>query len=162
MLIDGHVALCPITIPYLDGSMARLNDPLPLRGHKVRAWLILDPTSMAQEIGATLPPILTCLPPSLCSETDTRLQYVSDFTERVPKHFYVRIVDKGVGAMWGFCRRWVCGALKRFLADEGHTPAPGKPASAASSIRAHIMHSWWELNKAGQLATLYLIGKAKS
>ena len=50
MLVDGHVALCPTTIPYPDGTTARHNDPLPLKGHKVRTQLIKDLTSMAQHI----------------------------------------------------------------------------------------------------------------
>ena len=162
IIIDGHVALCPIAIPYHDGSTARPNDPLPLNGHKVRQQLLQDLTTMAHQIGATLPPPLTYLPPALWPESGARLRSVVQLADQVTKHFYVRIVDKGVGVMWGFCRHWVWGVLQKFLADEGYTPAPGDPSSTVSAIRSDIMRRGWEMNEAGQLAILYLIGKAKS
>ena len=115
IIIDGHVALCPIAIPYHDGSTAGPNDPLPLNGHKVRQQLLQDLTTMAQQIGATLPPPLTYLPPALWPESGARLRPVVQLANQVTKHFYVRIVDKGVGVMWGFWPTGCGGSYRSFL-----------------------------------------------
>ena len=62
--------------------------------------------------------------------------------------------------MWAFCRHWVRGEC--FLKDEGYPEAIMPPAVATQSIRRDILHQGWEQKFVGQLAVLYLAGKAKS
>ena len=106
VLIDGHLALVPLMIPFSDGKEARPNDPLPLPGKKVRERVLKDISTVATHISATLPPLHRLLSPPLWPETGTRLRYISNYAARIMQHFYVRIVDKGVGVLWTFCH-WV-------------------------------------------------------
>ena len=144
VLIDGHLALIPLLIPFPDGTKARPTDPLPLPGNKVRDRLLKDITTMAPHISTTLPPLHCLLPPPLWPETGTKLHYISNYAARITKHFYLRIVDKGVGVLWAFRRHWVWGVLEQFLHAEGYIESPltpqastcaggGNPALPASS-----------------------------
>ena len=56
MIIEGHVAFVPVHVIYLDGTVARPNDPMPLPGHKIKQSMIRDMETMAEKIGATAPP----------------------------------------------------------------------------------------------------------
>ena len=39
--------------------------------------------------------------------------------------FYVRIVDKGAGVLWGFCKQWVWLQVAKFLTKGGYQQVPG-------------------------------------
>ena len=138
-MIEGHLAIVPGAIPFPDGTLARPNDPLPLPGDKVRKKLMKDRGTVAQQISATLAHLRCFLPSSLWPETGTRVKYITDYAAGITQHFYVRIVDKGVGVMWAFCHHCSWHVLQGFLQAEGYVPAPLTPSAAVKSIRSDIM-----------------------
>ena len=102
-IIDGHIAYTPLWVPA-SNTYARPNDPLPLRGSSVRTQLLSNLRKMAEQIGASLPPLELMLPDSLWPESSRVLTQVRRFAKSVCQSHYVRIVDKGVGVLWAFCR----------------------------------------------------------
>ena len=53
--------------------------------------------------------------------------------------------------------------LESFLQAEGYIESPlTAPQAATNAIRKDLMRRGWEASSVGQLAVLYLIGKAKS
>ena len=160
-VIDGHVAYTPLWVPTSD-IYARPNDPLPLRGSSVRSQLLSDLKKMADQIGASLPLLELMLPDSLWPETGHKLTQVRKFAKSVCQSHYVRIVDKGVGVLWAFCRHWVWGIIQQFLKSEGYTPSPKTLPQAMAFVSAELDARGWDRNTAGQLPLLYLLGKFKS
>ena len=51
---------------------------------------------------------------------------------------YPRIINKGVGVMWAFCRHWVWGVLQQFLESEGYAPFPMTLPQALSFVREEL------------------------
>ena len=62
------------------------------------------------------------------------LNYVQDRASELCEHFYIRIVDKGAGEMWGFCRQWMWDAVEEFLKKEKYIPHP----APAKFVAAHV------------------------
>ena len=112
--------------------------------------------------GASLPPLELMLPDSLWPETGHKLTQVRKFAKSVCQSHYVRIVDKGVGVLWAFCRHWVWGIIQQFLKSEGYTPSPKTLPQAMAFVSAELDAGGWDRNTAGQLPLLYLLGKFKS
>ena len=104
-IIQGHVAYT-LLVPC-EGTYLRPNDPLPLKGSKVCAQLIKDLTKCADQLGADLPPLHLHLPHSLWPKTGSALHTTRLFATVVFESHYVRIVDNGVGVMWGLCKHCV-------------------------------------------------------
>ena len=133
-----------------------------VRGSSVRSQLLSDLKKMADQIGASLPPLELMLPDSLWPESGRKLTQVRKFAKSVCQSHYVRIVDKGVGVLWAFCRHWVWGIIQQFLKSEGYTPSPKTLPQAMAFVSAELDARGWDRNTAGQLPLLYLLGKFKS
>ena len=162
MEIEGHKALIPISVTDTTGNPLRPNDSLPLAGPKVRAQLFKDITKIADQIGATLPNLHRLLPPSLWVESGTNSRHVDAKAQRISDSHYVRIVVKGVGVMWGFCKHWMWGVVESFLASEGYVSTPEGQHDVLKRIHNIIDKNGTDRDPAGRLAYLYLVGKAKS
>ena len=162
MEIEGHKALKPISVMDTTGNPLCPSDSLPLKGPKVRAQLLKDITKIADQIGAALPNLHRLLPPSLWVESGTNSRHVDAQAQRISDSHYNRIVDKGVGVMWGFCKHWLWGVVESFLKSEGYVSAPEGQHDVVKRIHNIIDKNGWDRDPAGRLAYLYLIGKAKS
>ena len=97
--IEGHLAFVPIHISYLDGSVARPDDPLPLPGNSVRKRLYKDLMAMGERIQVTVPHLTRFLPRDLWLETGSTMKYIERFIQRVSLAMYIRYVDKGTGVI---------------------------------------------------------------
>ena len=160
--IEGHKALIPVHVESLDATTLRPNDPLPLKGTKVRARLFKDITKIAGQIGAEVPNLEHMLPSTLWCESGSTVRHVEQQATAICASHYVRIVDKGVGVMWGFCRQWMWDILEEFLIQEGYTRCNQSQQDITAQIRKIIQSNGWDNDQAGRIASLYLIGKAKS
>ena len=162
MEIEGHKALIPITVTDTTGNPLRPNDSLPLKGPKVRAQLLKGITKIADQIGATLPNLHCLLPPSLWVESGTNSRHVDAQAQHIGDSHYVRIVDKGVGVMWGFRKHWMWVVVESFLTSEGYVSTLEGQHDALKRIHNIIDKNGWDRDLAGRLACLYLICKAKN
>ena len=160
--VDGLLVLVRVKFPLSDRSLARPNDPLPLPGGKVRSQLIKDLVAVAEQISAELPDVHRMLPHSLWSEIGATLREARSTAQRICESQYVHIVDKGVEVMWGFRKHWMWGVLEEFLKKEGYIKCTDTSETVAATVRIAIHANGWDDNPDGRLATLYLIGKAKS
>ena len=160
-IIQGHVAYTPHLLPC-EGTYLRPNDPLPLKGSKVRAQLIKGLTKCADQLGANLPPLHLHLPHSLWPETGSALHTTRLFAVVVSESHYVRIVDKGIGVMWAFCKHWVWSVLDEFLTAEGYVSSSLSVPQALAYIRSEIKKLRWSADSSRQLPLSYLLGKYKS
>ena len=162
MEIDGHKALLPVWVRSHDGTILRPSDTIPIKGSSVRAQLIKDLQRIAQQVGAEVPHLQRMLPPSLWSESGNTLKIIEKQASDISASHYVRIVDKGVGVLWGFCKHWMWTVLHKFLVQEGYTACHDTPAQVTARIKSIIDSNNWESDPVGRIASLYLIGKAKS
>ena len=64
--------------------------------------------------------------------------------------------------MWGFCKHWMWGVLEEYLRKEGYIKCTDAPETVTATVRKAIRANGWEDNPDGRLATLPLVGKAKS
>ena len=102
--VDGHFCLLPVTIDY-QGSLCS-TDPLPCRGHKSRQATLKSLTNLAQALH--VPPLpddflASLLPPSLFSDDSCLRRRVQDIARTISEHAILRVVDKGLGLLSGFC-----------------------------------------------------------
>ena len=74
----------------------------------------------------------------------------------------MRVVDKGPGQLWGFCKSWAWQQLQAFLSAQGYSPQSRDMAEVLQSLQTQIVNSGWPLNPQGTMVLMYLIGKAKS
>jgi hypothetical protein len=95
-------------------------------------------------------------------ESREALASVSKQAETICSSLYARIVDRGVGHMWGFCKSWAWDQLEAFLKDEGYTATPDTPNAISQSLKQRIGNQRWYVNPQGRLGCLYLLGKSKS
>ena len=97
--VDGDLVLIPVHVALSDGSLARPNNPLPLRGSKVRSQLIKDLTAVAEQISDEMPDVHRMLPHSLWSKTCATRREARLTAQRICGSQHVRIIDKGVGVV---------------------------------------------------------------
>ena len=161
-IIEGHVALIPVTLRDMKSQPLRPNDSLPLTGSKVRTKLFRDLEQIAKQINATLPNLHEALPPTLWPENGSLYRHVQTEAKHISSSHYVRIVDKGVGVMWGFCKHWMWSVLMEFLQKEKYVQCHESAASVQQRVSDLVMARDWQKNPMGKLALLYLIGRAKS
>ena len=143
VFIDGALAVCPlipftkcvcvcvsvcvpVPVSYPDGSPCRPNDSLPLPGRVAQAATIKVVKQVCDQPHAPYPDFFAALPRFMWPESSEALACVSKQAETIGSSLYVRIVDKGVGHMWGFCKSWAWDQLEAFLA-EGYTATPDTP-----------------------------------
>ena len=75
---------------------------------------------------------------------------------------YIRIVDKGVGRLWSFCKWLAWGDLQSFLGDEGYVGCSWVANSVIADIKQVVICNNWSPNPNAKLGCLYLLGKRKS
>ena len=161
-LIDGHVALVPITVFYADGGVARPNNPLPLPGWVAKSQAVKAILKICSDPQLPCPNLPDALPRNLWPQSGDMLAYVRERANFVCESLYVKIVDKGVGVMWGFCEWWAWGQLQDFLDPEGYKDCSVTAPAIKSALQSTITKAGWECNLKGRLCSVYLIGKSKS
>ena len=75
---------------------------------------------------------------------------------------YCRIVDKGPGLLWAFCRRFMWDEVTKFLHKEKYTPKNISKQQYISKILDDLRVRDWPINPNGNVAMFYLFGKSKS
>ena len=96
------------------------------------------------------------------SELGAQLNAVRQQAHLLSSALYIRIVDKGVGLMWGFCKLRAWDQLRGFVTGEGCIPCTARAASVESTLHEKNKHVHWDVNPKGQLGSLCLLGKVKS
>ena len=162
--VQGHFCLLPLRIDHLDTTL-RANDPLPCNGDLSRKGAIKSLHQLAAVLG--VPPLFDdhvslLLPRSEFSEGGELRRRVQMLARDLSQVAVVRIVDKGPGQMWGFCRQWAWDELQNFLVQQGYTRESRDMPEVLRDLHTAISANNWALGTKGKLALLYLIGKAKS
>ena len=108
--VQGHFCLLPLRINHLDTTL-RANGPLPCNGDLSRKGAIKSLHQLAAVLG--VPPlsddhVSLLLPRSEFGEGGELRRRVQMLARDLSEVAVVRIVDKGPGQMWGFCRQWDC------------------------------------------------------
>ena len=119
---QGHLAIVPVRIKTRDGQVLRPRDGLPINGLKARDVTCKAIQAFAKQVKGTMPDLHTSLPASLFPESGADLKYVQTVVTDLSCMLYVRIVDKGPGELWGFCRAWAWDVVHDFLIKEGYKP----------------------------------------
>ena len=91
-----------------------------------------------------------------------KLRAIRAFAERLTSVVYVRIVDKGPGLLWGFCKKFVWDALLEFMTAKGYVRDSCSVKEYTTKIREMVQSKQWSLNQNGEIALLYLLSEAKS
>ena len=132
----GAMWLTPLSWYPVRARTSAPTTPYPSTEKKLCVQLIKDLTKCADQLGADLPPrhLHLHLPHSMWPESGSALHTTRQFAALVSDTHYVRIVDKGVGAMWAFCRHWVWSVLDEFLIAEGYVASSLSVQQALSYI----------------------------
>jgi len=154
----------PVSIEY-EGSILRSSDPLPCTGQKSRRATIRSLSALASALN--VPPLQdsflsSLLPPSIFPNDGSLRCRVQQLAKQVSQHAVVRIVDKGPGLLWGFCRAWAWDALQEFMVKQGYTRESDAHLNILKCLQSQASVKKWPVNAKARLALLYLIGKAKS
>ena len=159
--IEGHLALIPVKI-HLRGKPLRPDDSIPMSGSKVRSRSLTDLQRIPHQIGASVPNLAGMLPLSLWPDSGSAVRSVQSQVTEISQSHYVRIVDKGVGMLWGFCEHWMWSVLEEFLRKEKYVPCSQSQQEISDAVKKLVQGNDWTVNPQGRMALLYLIGKAKS
>ena len=160
--IDGHLALIPVQIQDLKGVALRPRDPLPVTGRRARRCAVRALSTFADQVQGKLPDLDVYLPDFLFPERGNLLFSVRRKVETIADHLVVRIVDKGTGELWGFCRHWLWKTTEEFLRKENYIPSDATPEQVTSEIAKLVSSKGWNTNSKARMCALYIIGKAKS
>ena len=76
--------------------------------------------------------------------------------------FVVRIVDKGAGQLWDFCRQWAWDATGRFLEEGGYESVQQEVSSYMAEAVSNAKTLGCPVNPKAKITHMYLIGKVKS
>ena len=142
--IDGHKAPILVRVRSLNCIDLCPNDLLPLKGSKIGARLINDLCKIAQQVGADIPSPQIMLPPSLWSESGSKMKHLGQQASQICSSRYVRIVDQGVGVLWGFCRHWMWEVLHLFLGQEEYMECNHSQIAITTRIRGIIEKNGWD------------------
>ena len=162
LAVEGHRALVPITIRLPSGAVMRPKDPAAIRGLQARERAISGVKTFASQVGGRVPNLEKHLPLTIFQESGSFLCTVQNQASLLCDHFYVRIVDKGAGEMWGFCKQWVWDSAEEFLKKEKYIPYPTTVANVASHVSKVISAIGIPGNPKSQMCLMYLIAKMKS
>ena len=109
-----------------------------------------------------VPDVDKLLPRGLFSEKGTLLHTVRRTVDTVTKHLYVRVVDKGAGELWGFCKHWLWNQTEQFLRTEKYITSDATPEENMAET-AELIKEWgWNANPRARFCVLCIIGTAKS
>ena len=159
--IEGHVALVPVSVYDVQGRTLRPKDSLPIPGTHARKKTVKAIEAFAKQVGGTCPDLNTQLPPSLFPCTGDTLKRVQQASRKLSADFYVRIVDKGVGVLRGFCKHWIRLQVAKFLTKGGYQQVSATTSDFMMQVGKLATDLGWA-SKRAKLCRLYIIGKAKS
>ena len=134
---EGHLPLVSIHVWTPSGRDLRPRNPLPINGLKAREIAIKAIHAFAKQVNGTVLDLSSSLPTCLFPETGADLKYVQSVVRETSGVIYVRIVDKGPGELWGFCRAWVWDIVWQFLETEGYQ---GNFPHRCTGDRTHERH----------------------
>ena len=141
----------------------RSKDPLPIRGHDARSTAITECTTLAHLLNVPVHenwdvPLPACIFP----DTGAMLDWVQHIAEQVSHMAVIRVVDKFLGALWGFCRQCLWAQLQAFLQGERDQPHFSSAKRIVSGLQQLLTQKGWHATGDPRVALLYLIGKGKS
>ena len=87
---------------------------------------------------------------------------VCRIAEQLSQDFYLRILHKGAGQLWGFCRRWVSEEAAKLLVQGGYKIVASSANDFAKTVNDLFEKLRWSRNKQAKLCRLYIIQKARS
>ena len=143
---DGHLAEVPLIVKGQDGTVLRHRDALPINGLKAREVTCKAIQAFATQVNGAVPDLDTSLPVSLFPESGNGLKYVQSVVADVSCMLYVRIVDKGPGVLWGFCKAWTLDVVHEFLHKEGYKPVQDTTAECHRLMSSIAVHQGWSVN----------------
>ena len=138
--VQGHFCLLPLRIEH-QGTPLRANDPLSCNGDLSRKGAIKSLKQLADVLGVA--PLfayqlsLLLLRNEFTEGGELRCRVraiVSDLSYVA----VVRIVDRGPGQLWGFCRQWAWDELQNFLLQQGYTQESRDMPTVLSDLHASI------------------------
>ena len=102
----GHRILIPVSLSKVCTTL-RPKDPIPVPGSTSRKEAIDQLGRVAQALGVKAPDPDVYLPSRVFQCNGEELRATRKFAEELSSVAYVRIVDKGPGLLWGFCKRFI-------------------------------------------------------
>ena len=121
--IRGHFFLLPVALLH-NGVTLCSTDPLPLPSNKCHQAALSSLRKLAKTLD--VPPLSHAylqkhLPATWFTESGELRQRVRQVTAALAPHAVTRVVDKGPGTLWGFCRAWAWDELQHFMNQQGYT-----------------------------------------
>ena len=161
-LIDGHVALVPLSLNVGGVGNLRPNDPVPMCGKLSRDNVCQGIGAFCKKLSVLVPDLDHFLPCSLFTETGAVLRQLQNLAKHLAQFQYIRIVDKGAGELWGFCGAWVWDQVHDFMLAENFQRSGSSPKDWEKHISGVVEKMSLQRNRLGRLCVLYLLSKAKS
>ena len=158
---EGHIALVRVSVYDVQGRTLRPKDSLPMRGTYMPKEAVKAIEAFATEVGGKYPYLDTELPPSLFPCTGDTLKRVQQASKKLSVDFYVRIVDKGAGVLWGFCKHGVWLQVAEFLTKGGYQRVPRTASDFVMQVGKLAAELGWARSERAKLC-LYITGKAQS
>ena len=87
---------------------------------------MLNPDNMSTT-NSMCPYLKVSLPDTLWQETGKELGNLKKQAGLLCSALYVKIVGKGVGMLWGFCKWWAWGKTQAFMAEERYEASKHNP-----------------------------------
>ena len=81
----------------------------------------------AKQVQGRMPNVDAVVPKGLFQERGTLLHTTRKSVEEICEHLCVRIVDKGAGELWSFCRSWLWRKTEEFLRAEKYITSRSTP-----------------------------------
>ena len=157
------MALIPVSVYDVHGRALQPKDSLPIPGTHTRNAAVKAIQAFAKQVNGTCPNLECMLPPpKLFPCTGETLKRVQQASQTPSADFYVRIVDKVTGVLWGLCRHWVWQQVEEFLTKGGYQPVQGSANDFMLNVAYLVEELGWARSKRGKLCRVYIIGKAKS
>ena len=161
-LIDGHVALPPLSLHVGGVGNLRPNDPVPVCGQLSRDEVCQGIRAFCKKLFLPVPDLDHFLPCSLFTETGAILRQLGNLAEHLAQFQYICIVDKGAGELWGFCGAWVWDHVHEFMLAENFQRSGSSPKDWEKYISCVVEEMSLKRKRLGRLCVLYLLPKAKS
>ena len=80
--------------------------PVPVCGKLSRDKVCQGIRAFCKKLSVPVPDLDHFLPCSLFTETGAVLRQLQNLAKHLAQFQYIRIADKGVGELWGFCGAW--------------------------------------------------------
>ena len=110
--VDGHFCLLPVSVDVQGSPLRSTDPPPPCNGRRSRKAAVSSLASLAQALNVS--PLQDSFLSSLFPDDGSLRQCVMKIARDLSAFVIVRLVDKGPGMMWGFCRAWAWDAMQAF------------------------------------------------